>query len=331
MEPITHIASGALVGQSLRSRYPGRMILFFCILAAWIPDIDNLAGFVSPEFYLLFHRGITHSIVGGLGVAAILAGLFRLFSRNIPFREYFAIAYGCVLLHIFLDVITSYGTMILSPFTNTRFSIHAVYIVDPIYTPIAAILLILSFFLKRRRTAFAIAGLVWIFVYPMTNYAIKGTVERSVTAQLNKQQIAYSKVHVTADMLAPIYWKVVVENGGEYGVESLNILHLNGPLKLERFQKADPKLMNKLGKQASMFKTYAWFSLYPIMKESNTKEGEKITFGDLRFYVSNPIGKKILNNREMPFTLIAYLNGKGKLTKYVYLRPGRVKFEQHFQ
>ena len=78
MDPVTHIASGGLGGRALRDYFPGRSFTFYVIAAAMIPDIDNFVGIGNPELYLIHHRGITHSFLGGLVVACLLAGLFLL-------------------------------------------------------------------------------------------------------------------------------------------------------------------------------------------------------------------------------------------------------------
>ncbi|MBD3326546.1 hypothetical protein GF339_18320, partial [candidate division KSB3 bacterium] len=63
MDPVTHITAGVLGAQAIRRPLRDRYFLLFCILAAWLPDIDNLIGFLGPEFYLVHHRGLTHSVL----------------------------------------------------------------------------------------------------------------------------------------------------------------------------------------------------------------------------------------------------------------------------
>ena len=127
MDPITHITSGALAGQAFRDRFPGRTGLGFCILAGWIPDMDNLIALTGdPEIYLLHHRGVTHSFLGGLALAALLVGAFRLFKKSFPLLRGFCVAYGCIALHIVLDLVTSYGTQIIAPLSDARFAISSV-------------------------------------------------------------------------------------------------------------------------------------------------------------------------------------------------------------
>lgn len=331
MDPITHITAGALVGQSLRKTTQGRGVLWFAMAAAWAPDVDNAAGFLSPEFYLLYHRGITHSLVGGIGVALLLAAMYRLFDRKSSFWVNTAIAYGCVLFHIYLDVITSYGTMIFSPFTDERYSLHSVFIIDPFLTVIALIFLIASFMSKKRRATIAVVGVLWMVLYPMANYSMAKTLEQSIIAHSNGKQTPYTKIEVTADILTPLYWKVVTESNGEYTISYTTLWRSKKSSTVEQFPVADPEMMKKFGRKASMFSTYQWFSLYPFMKNDSIEGETRITIGDLRFYSVNPVASSLLKKRQMPFVLTAYLDGGGELIKYEYKRPGRVKFVQHVE
>jgi DNA polymerase-3 subunit alpha len=69
-------------------------LLLFCVLASWLPDIDNLAGFFGPEFYLVHHRGVTHSFLGGLLLAVVFAALLHHWDRTLPLVTGSLVAYA---------------------------------------------------------------------------------------------------------------------------------------------------------------------------------------------------------------------------------------------
>jgi inner membrane protein len=331
VDPITHIASGALAGQAVRQRLSGRIWLVFCILAAVLPDIDNLSIFISPEAFLIHHRGITHSLIGGLVLAGFAAGLFKIFSKTFPFRLGFAIAYGCIVMHVFLDLITSYGTQIFAPLTNERYTVACVFILDPIFTMSLLGVLYGSFRTKSGRTQLALAGLIWLVVYPMINLGIGAAVHHSVSTRLAEKQVSSTRLSVTPDFLSPLFWKIIVEDPHTYRIAGMSLLKPRSPLAFETFNRADMNLMKDLGRRASMFSTYAWFAAYPVMKQEQTADGTTITFGDLRFHTTflrkNPGVKEL----DMPFSLTAFLNKKGELTEYRYGRPGHAKTIQHLE
>ena len=65
--------------------------------------------------------------------------------------------------HALLDSLTTYGTVLLWPFSETRFAWNLISIIDPIFT--VPILLALTLALFTRRGKYARAGLAWAFLY----------------------------------------------------------------------------------------------------------------------------------------------------------------------
>ncbi len=205
MDPVTHITTGALGAQVVRRPYEGRFITLFSIIASWLPDIDNLAGIIGPEFYIIHHRGITHSIMGGFFLSSLLVVVFRLFIRSFPIAKGFIISYLLILVHIFLDLITLYGTQIFFPFTSRRYSRECVFIIDPFYTFLMVIIPYLSVQSKINKKKIAILGLVWVFLYPMANLGIKYTLQNSIEGDLKKKRIVFERVHVLSEVFTPFF------------------------------------------------------------------------------------------------------------------------------
>jgi inner membrane protein len=331
LDPVTHITTGALAGQAIRERFKGRSMFWLCVLSAWIPDIDNLMGLGNPEFYLLHHRGITHSFLGGLVIAILLAGTFKIFKRSFPLFAGILLSYACIGSHIFLDLITSYGTQIFAPFSNSRHMIQCVFILDPILTLPLVILLYLSSRLKQKRRYLAVAGLLWVLLYPMANLGIRKTLHTYMEKTLTQQHLAYSRIHITPAILTPLFWKVIVEDADSYRVARVNILKPGELPPFDIFQKADLTLMRKFGEKVSFFKTYEWFAVYPIMSRKETEDGPTVTFGDLRFFTNLKIGRRTFNRDNMEFSLTAVLDEQQEITGFIYRRPGRTKTIQYLE
>ncbi len=328
MDPLTHITAGAIGGQALRKPYKkDRALLVFCILAAWLPDIDNFIGFWGTELYLIYHRGFTHSFIGGIVVAAVFTWIFNAFVKLFSFRRGFLIAYLFIALHIFLDLITSYGTQIFAPLTNARYAMTSVFIIDPIYTLVMIAILCFSFksllafsfeSLKVRKKI-AIAGLLWIFLYPATNLGIRYTLEYHTEKRLKREGIEFVRLDVSTDILSPFCWKVIVDQGDTYHIAGIRLLKPNAPLEFISYRKADPMLFQKLGKSAPVFRTYAWFFDFPIVKSETSENGEEtlMTIWDLRFASTLAfIRRAMQENGEQPFALRAVLNEENRLIRY---------------
>ncbi len=326
MDPVTHISAGALGAQFLRKPLRrDRYLLIFCMLAAWLPDVDNFIGFLGPELYLIHHRSLTHSFFRGILSAAIFTWLFRAFVKSLPFKRGFSIAYLFISLHIFLDLITSYGTQIFYPFTNARYTLACVFIIDPLY------MIVMGYFLFRsvraseqRRPSLARIGLVWVLMYPMLTLGIRYGLEAHVERQLARRHAAFELVSLSPDALSPFFWKVIVEHEDSYEIGGLNLFRPLASLSFTSFQKAGPALFLNLARQAELFKTFAWFFDYPVVNTVRNGATTLVTLGDLRFASTLPFLQN-LRGETLPFALTAVLTEEGELLEYHYHRPGRDK------
>lgn len=322
MDPVTHIVSGALGGRALRDRFPSRLVYALCILAAWIPDIDNFVG-LGPEDYLLHHRGLTHSVVGILTLALLLTGVFRLFGKTFAPLKTFLTALALLSLHVWLDVVTTYGTQILAPFDTTRYQWGSVFIVDPLLTLALLALFALSLRRTRRAKTIAALGLALCVAYPLACHGVRASTRAAMPQRLAEQNLAGRHFEITTDALSPLYWKVLVTDGDQLLVGSTSALPGNHqPIAFESFTKADPKLLQRLAAQARFFKTWNWFAMYPTMQDVPVPAGENgaraILFSDARFLVATTPLHHLLSGRATPFQLTAILDASGNLTSFLY-------------
>jgi inner membrane protein len=331
MDPVTHLAAGALQGHAFRPILKSRWVFLFCLIAALLPDMDNLVGLGNPELYLLHHRGITHSFLGALFLSLVLSLIFRLLSSSFPFWRGAIVACVGILVHIFLDLVTAYGTQIFSPFSATRYSVSCVFIIDPFYTLSLVALLAGTLFRKRARRTLVALGLAWLLLYPMVNLGIRTALEQILEKRLAYERRTYDRIHVSPDALTPLYWKVILETDSSYEMTNLSVLSLKEPMMFQTFEKADRALMERLGEKVSLFRTYAWFAEFPTMKTVQHVSERVIIFSDLRFQSSLEFVNRRFRRGETPFSLMAVLTEKGELVRYTYHRPGSAAFIQQIE
>ncbi|MGE4558001.1 MAG: metal-dependent hydrolase [Desulfovibrionaceae bacterium] len=319
MDPVTHLASGALAAQFSRRWIPRSRALWpFCLIASVLPDIDHFTGLWSgPQAYLLDHRGVTHSVFGALGLSLLLAGAFRACSRDM--RLAITIPLGCFLLgvHIFLDLITSYGTQLLAPLSEHRYSLDAVFIIDPFFTLTLLAFVLFARLAKEAGVVFAAAGLLWLFAYPMTNLGVREAVQR--TADYRAKAAAPSAwAESLPAPLSPVFWKVVEDNGTDYSATTANVLAPEERYPVHTLPKADPALLRRLGRQAPLFSTFAWFARFPYMIEEPAQEGRILRFGDVRFTPVTPLMKALGRGEPQTFRIMAVVDKNGRLIRYTY-------------
>src|SRR5262249_60354830 len=91
---ITHGLAAALLAQAgLRQRY-GALATVALIVGAELPDLDCLFKLAGPVSEFVHHRGITHSLLGGAGLALLGAAVLWSVWRAQPYWR--GVGLGCM-------------------------------------------------------------------------------------------------------------------------------------------------------------------------------------------------------------------------------------------
>jgi membrane-bound metal-dependent hydrolase YbcI (DUF457 family) len=153
VDNLTHGLAGALLAQAgFRQRY-GRAATVALIIGAELPDIDFLFDLAGPVAGFQHHRGITHAFTGGLGLALLGAACLYAVLRYCTYWRLVGMVSLGVLLHIWMDFLTPYGTQIFLPFDAGYYTADAVFIIDYFYTAIIVTALLLIRMVRQQRQA----------------------------------------------------------------------------------------------------------------------------------------------------------------------------------
>ena len=176
---ITHGLAAALLAQAgLRQRY-GALATVALVVGSELPDLDWLFELGGPVSGFVNHRGMTHSLFGGAGLALLGAVLLWRAWRSHPYWRVTWLVYLGVLLHIGMDYLTSYGTRLFLPFDAGRYTADAVFIVDFTYSALMITGLLLVRMVRRHRHArYCRASLVWVAMGASIWLAAPALVER---------------------------------------------------------------------------------------------------------------------------------------------------------
>ena len=231
MDPLTQGALGAALPQATWARASGThryqlaIAGFIGMLGGMAADLDILiASDNDPLLFLTYHRQFTHSLIfipiGGLCVALALHGLLR--ARWKPaFRQTVLLCTLGYATHALLDTATSYGTMLLWPFVETRYSWSIVSIVDPLFTlPLAACVVMAA---VRRDPRPARIGLLWGLLYLGAGWA-QHQGARDMAAELAASR-GHDPVRVE---IKPSFgniavWKSIYEADGRFYVDAMRV------------------------------------------------------------------------------------------------------------
>jgi inner membrane protein len=223
MDTLTHALSGALLGRAVSNKnIPRRVAAGFFACAA--PDLDFVLGLAGPVEYLLNHRGVTHSLVLLPGWALLYSWILaRLLRDPGGWRALFGITALALLAHIVGDLITSFGTIVLAPFSDWRAAIGTTFIIDLWFSGIILAGLVASAFLYKSRIPAVAASVVLAgyvgFQYVQREHAL-GIGEKY--AQENNLKGVRVTVHPRP--VSPFNWTVFVSDDETHHFAHVNLV-----------------------------------------------------------------------------------------------------------
>jgi inner membrane protein len=234
MDTLTHGLSAILLARATAPKAattPGprtlslRARLTAGFLAGIFPDSDFVVRLIDgPVSYLKYHRGITHSILALPLWAWLLSLLFMLMWRGrYHWKAFYAVCAMSLGIHILGDVITSFGTMILAPFSHAKFAVPSTFIIDFWFSGIIIVALLAAWVWRRHGQQLAMVGLVTLAMYiGFQNYL--GWQAREIGQQyVKQQQLQQAEVHALPQPLSPFNWKILIEQPDRYSVSYINL------------------------------------------------------------------------------------------------------------
>jgi len=225
MDAVTHALLGAQAVQLRGDRLGARERLLLGAAAAAFPDIDFVGFAVDPlRFLAHWHQGPTHSLLLLPAWAALLGALYcTLARRRGAFGDATLIAALGLATHIALDVITAYGTKLLYPLSQRRLGLGITFVVDPLFTALAAAALVAGLRCGRR---YAIAGLFLLLAY----VALQALLQRRALELASASLPNAERIDAIAQPFSPFNWKLIVDYGEHYQVAHVNVAGHAAPL-----------------------------------------------------------------------------------------------------
>jgi inner membrane protein len=190
LDNLTHSLFALTLSRTPLAR-AGRGTTVALLLASNAPDIDIVATAGGAAKYLEWHRGMTHGVLGVVGLGVITAGLVWAGRRihdqrwprvlatagdtkyDAPFGMLVAVSMIGVLLHVLMDLPTTYGTRLLSPFDWHWFAIDWMPILD-VYLLMALVIGLLG----RPTPSQQRAKAAFVLLLMATNYGVRGVAHR---------------------------------------------------------------------------------------------------------------------------------------------------------
>jgi membrane-bound metal-dependent hydrolase YbcI (DUF457 family) len=317
----------------------GRGTTAALVLASNAPDIDIVASAGGALKYLEWHRGPTHGALGivGLGIitAALVVGGRLVMDRrpavsradpdrevrpqaNASFARLAAVSILGVLLHVLMDLPTSYGSRLLSPFDWHWHALDWMPIVDLYLLAALAAGLFLGRASEGARRRYALLVLTLM----AANYGLRAaTHERAIALAprmfgplLPRPCIGASprtavdrwprpspvmprepgdrcvvEIAATPGFTSPFEWRIIVQLSNAYYVRTVNVLdlYLNDDAGVWRLAMGVPNVWTPAvfkAAEALPARVFLGFSRFPAARVSVDHEGvATVQWTDMRF------------------------------------------------
>lgn len=221
MDNLTHTLIGIGVARAGLSQRLGPGTTLTLAIASNLPDVDALYAWWDPLDRFLLRRTHTHALLTLPLLAALLATVLCWRRPERSWRALFGVAALGIALHLFFDVVNSFGVVLLWPFTLRRFELASVFIIDLFIWGVMLAPLIASRFQKseeaRRRSYQAAVALLGIYVTLCT-------AGHSRAEALAKQTPAATLVRVFPEPLGPHRFRTAVRSGDAWQVFLVDVL-----------------------------------------------------------------------------------------------------------
>jgi len=192
-------------------------------VAGLLPDADALIQSGGDALLVLdYHRHFTHALAfvpfGALLAALLLWPLVR---RRIEFGTLYLCCLAAYLPHPLLDACTSYGTHLWLPFSPRREAWNLIAVVDPLFTLLLAVPLLL--FLRRPDSQ----ALRWGFALGLAYFSLSFIQQQR--GQAAALQLAQARGHqatqlsVKPSMANLVLWRSLYVHDGRVQVDAFHL------------------------------------------------------------------------------------------------------------
>jgi inner membrane protein len=211
------MALGATIAEAgFRKRLGGKAVVIGAV-GGLLPDLDIVLGIGDPWATLVHHRGSSHSLLVLPLVALALGAAGWLWARREhAYRTWLHLALWALLTHPLLDACTTWGTQLFAPFSDARFALDAVAIVDPLYS--IPLFLAVALAIRRRGRAFS-RHAARAVLSVTTLYLAFGWVQAQQQIERASEQLLAEGFHpirirATPTLLNDVVFRIVARDAG---------------------------------------------------------------------------------------------------------------------
>ena len=304
MDNLTHSLVGAVLGRMGLKRLSPRAMPAI-IIAANLPDIDSFVARGLGCEPIAAHRGFTHGIGGLVTMPFLAVAIIWIWEKLRSGKEgplrlggLLVVSFVGVLSHPLLDLMNTYGTRVLEPFSHRWFYADTLFIIDPWIWIALIVGLEMSWRAERlgkdwRRPA------AWSFTAVLLYIGLNGAISARALAltQPLVERVAHPTMVVAGEVPLAFWKRRMIWRADEVGgfgsynlLEGLNHASLDRrlvPLRL------DDRRLVAASKRDKQVRGFLFWSRMPMVE----LEGGQAYLTDQRFF---ELGRPPSSNFRIP-------------------------------
>ena len=223
MDIITQSLLGAGLATSVARKAEIKKAAIIGGLSGLLADADVLIQSSTDGLLTLeYHRHFTHSLIF-IPIGALLATLllWPFFRKQLPLLRIYLFALLGYSLSGVLDACTSYGTHLLWPFSDERIAWHIISIVDPIFTVLLLIAVIMAW--RRQSNRAARFGLVLAAMYLVVGVVQLQRAESVAMALAQSRGHQPQRLVVKPTLANLVLWRSIYQVDDRYYIDAVRV------------------------------------------------------------------------------------------------------------
>jgi len=350
VDSLTHTLTGVVIGRAMEDEEIKPWGTVAGLVTGFFPDTDFVLGLIDRQFYLQYHRDFTHSLLLLPFYALFFSWVFTKITKRRHLWSFYKICLFVLISHVFMDLFTSYGTMVFAPFSDHRYAWDLTFIVDLVFSGILFIPWMISLFWRRKAAWICRGSLMLLTAYVLfcaVQHQRAINVAKQFAGNLNEEVLQIASL---PQPLSPFRWGNYVETRDTVyqgfvdflakGSRSLKnqrteagfdgsgffgrfrrwklmqgLYHPASSIRYSSYQKNDgsPWVQRAMATEGAKF--YYWFARFPVAKLVNSSNGtHRVEFTDVRFF---------LPGIRMPFSYYIELDDAGSVLSEGFVRNGK--------
>ncbi|MCL6631195.1 MAG: metal-dependent hydrolase [Alicyclobacillus herbarius] len=279
------------------------------VVGSEAPDFDYAVRvFRGPVAYLRQHRALSHSVPAWFLWPLLVALVLSLFWPG-HMGLFYLLALCGVLVHVGLDVLTSYGTQALWPFSKRRLAMDCLFIVDLVLLlcGFAGIALVVRGW-SPAKAVFVCGGIACLYI------AVRCLHTGWLYERMHRAYPDARHISVLPGPM-PWLWNYVVQRGSELEAGRLT----NGGARRPEvvWRQTEPSEASALAlKRSRVGQVFRWFARHLIWTETPLAGGILVTMADATYRY----------DRVFPFTASVYV--KRRADGRLFLADERLRAEE---